>query len=96
MVLWSVNLCTDVDCDDNTFLCVPDILQAHLHAMLAVKSAIGVLQAQKKEVQRGLLSQVKQKIQQDLLEAERTAQEGVEERKQVSVMEGGSKHDEVQ
>ena len=66
--------------------------------MLAVMAAIGVLQAHKKEVQEqgDLLSQVKQKTQQDLLEAKQTAQEGVEERKQVSVTEGGSKHDEVQ
>ena len=77
--------------------------------MLAVMSAIGVMQAHTKEVQeqRDLLSQVKQKAQQDLLqaerrtpqdmlEAERKAQEGVEERKPVNVTEGGSEHDEVQ
>ena len=96
LVMWSVSYFGDIGCEDNTFLCVPDILQAHLHATLAVMSAIGVLQAQQKEEQRGLLSQVKQTAQQDLLAAKRKAQEGMKERQQVSVTEGGSKHDEVQ
>ena len=95
LVMWSANFCGNVNCNVNTLICVPDILQACLHATLAVMSAIGVSQAQKEE-QRDLLSQVKQKAQQDLDEAKRKAQKGVEERMQDSLKEGGNKHDEVQ